>query len=115
MLTKKNKITDPGADREITLLIKQINKIDSSLVVFPDGDTAPSVKDRGPFKTNNTSPAAITDLDDGFPGQRVTIIAGDNNTSIVNGGNFRLTGDWNPSQYDVIDLVSVGTGWVEPR
>jgi hypothetical protein len=61
-----------------------------------DGDTTPSVDSgRTLLVTGNTSPTTITEFEDSVPGQMVTIVFRDNNTTVAQesgGGTIRLSG-----------------------
>lgn len=84
------------------------------VITIPDGDTTPDVQDGRVFKTANTSGAtAITDFDNAFDGQVITVIIGDANTSIADSGNFKLAGAFSPNADDVIQLVHSGGIWFE--
>jgi hypothetical protein len=115
MFEKRIIITDKNTDRLLTLLIQYLNRRNSDIIDFVDGDTTPSVKVGSKFKTNNSTAKTITQLDDGEDGQEVTIIAGDGNTTINTGGNFRLISNWTPVQNDAIRLIKSGSLWIEPR
>jgi hypothetical protein len=49
---------------------------------FVSNDATPSVAAGGTFKTNNTAPTTITNFDGGYDGQRITVVANDNNTTL---------------------------------
>lgn len=80
---------------------------------FTDGATTPSVKGRPTFFTQNTNPTSITNLLDGQIGQEVTIIFGDGNTTLVDGGHLLLAGNMVGTLNDSIKLISNGTDWFE--
>ncbi len=79
-------------------------------------DTTPSVKH---LKTltlpANTGATAITQLDDGRDGQKVTLFmsSSTNSSTITDGGNFALNGNWTPNTGDTITLVNAGNAWRE--
>jgi hypothetical protein len=83
-------------------------KVDAaSEASFAANDSTPSVSAFGieVFKTANTSPTTITDFDDGYTGQLITVIINDNNTTIdfsSSVSNLKGNGgvDWSPSQGD---------------
>jgi len=84
---------------------------------LPTG-TTPSVGDWGAmhhvYKTNNSSSTTITDFLNGYPGQRITIIAGDTYTTIAHGTNIKLRGAASKGPLagdDVIELVYDGAKW----
>ena len=86
---------------------------------FEDGDTTPNVAGRPKFETANSGATTITDFDNGWAGQEITIIAGDVNTTIqCNGTNIKLQGgneDFGPMAVDdTITLVYNSSDiWVE--
>jgi hypothetical protein len=55
-----------------------------------DLDTTPSVAGHDMMEVANSAPTVITNLDDGYIPQEVTLIFDDGNTTINNGGNFRM-------------------------
>jgi len=56
----------------------------------------------------------LTNLDDGQNGQVVTILSINNGTSITDGGNFVLAGNWAPDgKDDIITLRYNGVTWIE--
>lgn len=83
-------------------------------VSFNDSDQTPSVADERHFKTANTGATSITTFDDGTNGQRITIIAGDDNTTIVPGATLKLNAgsELLLSTYDVIEFILDSTIWV---
>jgi len=74
------------------------------------GDATPSIRRDRFFLCQKNG--AITDLDDGYPSQMVTLIA-DGYSSIADGGNFVLEGAWGPDDGDVITLFHDGLYWRE--
>ena len=81
-----------------------------SINTFTDGDTTPSVADGCAFKTANTSATTITNFDDGYEGQTITLHCNDNNTTID--GALTKTGMTIPLQSgDVLQFVRVGSNW----
>ena len=52
------------------------------IIDFTDADTTPSVKGYKNFRSGNSSDTTITNFDDGYPGKRIHMIAGDTNTFI---------------------------------
>ena len=82
---------------------------------IPDGDTSPSVNGSNVFKTNNSSTTSITTFDDGVAGQKITVIFGDSNTTIVHGSGIYLRdgADVTPSANTTMSFVYDGTSWYE--
>lgn len=79
-------------------------------------DATPSVAGISVLKFgDNTSPLAITNLDDGIEGQEVTlVVTGSANTpTIADSGNFNLSAAWAPGTGDTLKLVLVGSTWIE--
>ena len=113
MFEKRIIIADKNTERLFTRLVKYLNRNNSDIIDLVDADTTPSVKDGDKFRTNNTGATTITQLDDWEPDTVKTIIAGDGNTTIIAGGNFKLSANWTPAQYDSITLLSDGTYGIE--
>lgn len=113
MFEKRLIITDKNTDRLFTRLVKYLNRKNSDIINFVDGDTTPSVKAGDKFRTNNSVAKTITQFDDGENGQEIKIIAGDGNTTINNGGNFKLSANWTPAQYEALHLLYDGTYFIE--
>jgi len=66
-------------------------------MTIADGDATPSVAGGNVFTTSaNTGATEITDLDNPIAGQIVYLVGGSNTNSstITDGGNFYLTGNW---------------------
>lgn len=81
-------------------------------------DTTPTVWDTGILQIPaNTGAAAITQLDDAVKGQVVTILitSATNPSSITDGGNFALVGNWAPAAVNesITLFTADGTNWVE--
>lgn len=74
-----------------------------------------SVWDTSVLYLNYAGAQAITDLTSPMEGQVVTLIAGNGNATIANGGNFHLSANWTPTQYDTLTLVYSPTllAWIE--
>ena len=89
MTTRKThyvgQIQRPGGKPEnVQLFVEDLNPV-NLVSNFTAGDATPSVKtniNHLLYKTANTSPTTITDLDDGFIGQTVDVIIGDANTTV---------------------------------
>jgi hypothetical protein len=73
----------------------------------------PNVNGAEVFTLNNGSPTAVTNLVGGDEGQRVTLLALNANTSIVDGGLFTLTANWTPSSFDTLTLINFADSWFE--
>ena len=81
---------------------------------FAAGDATPSVAGGHVFKTANTGATTITMFDDGYTGQKITVIIGDANTTIdFTGTNLEGNAgvDWSPAQNDHLSAVFDGTNW----
>lgn len=89
--------------RQISDVLQKIDLYPNNYLEFTDGDTTPTVKGRSTFFTSNTSATTITDFDDGVKGQSITVIFGDNNTTI-DFTDTNLKGnagaDWSPGVND---------------
>jgi len=80
---------------------------------FSDADATPSVADHRHFKTANTGATSITTFDGGTNGQRITIIAGDANTTITPGATLECSAG-SPlllNSGDVIEFILDSTVW----
>lgn len=82
---------------------------------FTDSDTTPSVKGRKLFRCANTGATTITTFDDGVPGQEITIVFTNSNTTVTDGGNLLLAGaaNFTSSGDDTLSLAFDGTNWRE--
>ena len=81
---------------------------------FADADATPSVELGRKFKTANTGATTITDFDDGFAGQEITVIINDGNTTIdftASGLKGNAGADWSPASGDHMNCVYDGTDW----
>lgn len=58
---------------------------------FTDADTTPSVSNYGSFVADNTGATSITDFDDGFEGQEITIRTTNANTTFVHNASVLVT------------------------
>lgn len=86
------------------------------MIVFSDGDTTPSVANGiRVAKTANSTATNITTFDDGLSGQKITIIFGDSNTTIVHGSGIYLRGGTNvtPPINTTMSFVYDGSYWYE--
>lgn len=83
-------------------------------IIFSDGDVAPSVRDGNIFKTMNSSSTVIEGFKDGSPGQEITVIFGDSNTT-VDFTKTHLKGNhganWLPFKNDHMKCVCDGINW----
>ena len=83
-------------------------------VTFTAGDTTPSVYDSELFPTANTAATTITNFDDGYENQRITVVAGDTNTTFdFSSSSLKGNGgvDWTPVIGDHMTCVYDGTNW----
>jgi hypothetical protein len=80
--------------------------------VAADLDTTPSVAGLELLEFANTGATAITNLDDGVNGQRVTLIANPN-TTISDSGVFRLSSGWAGLGGDTLTLIHNFGNWFE--
>ncbi len=87
--------------------------IGSPFITFADGDPTPDVSDGNHFKTSNTLSTTITDFDGGAPGQEITIVFGDANTTVSDSGNIKLSGAFTSTADDTLKLLYDGTYWYE--
>ena len=80
--------------------------------MFTDQDSTPRVSRGNKLSTANTRATSIGELDDIYPGQEVTIVVGDANTTFVHtarggAGELRLSGarDWAAAATDTITFI----------
>ena len=81
-------------------------------ITFTAGDTTPSVYNSELFTTANTAATTITDFDDGYENQRITVIVGDGNTTFdFTSSSLKGNGgvDWSPSSGDHMTCVYDGS------
>ncbi len=89
--------------------------LEGAAVTFADADTSPTVVGSRLFKTANTGATSITTFDNGVAGQRIDIIFGDGNTTLVDGASLvlRTGGNYTPAATDTWTGVYDGTVWYE--
>lgn len=84
---------------------------------FANNDTTPSVLGHNHYLCANGHTAArnITMLDDGTSGQIVIIIGGNPTykTTIKDGTNMYLVGDWVEALHSTLTLIYYGGAWYE--
>jgi len=80
---------------------------------FADQDTTPSVALSNVFLVTNTVATTITDFDDGEEGQLLLLSFADANTTLTDGGNLLLEGNFVSTANSTILLLKVSTGWRE--
>lgn len=86
-------------------------------ITFDDDDLTPSVAAGNIFKTAASHSAAkdITMFDNGTNGQVIVIISSNpaNATTVKDGGNLLIKGDWVDAAEAILVLVFDGTNWSE--
>jgi hypothetical protein len=88
--------------------------VEGAVVAFANADTTPSVLGGRLFLTANAGATSITMFDDGYVGQEITVIFGDANTTLVDGGNLKLNGNFTtPAADSTWKGVFNGTNWHE--
>jgi hypothetical protein len=91
----------------------------SAFITFAAGDTTPSVARGFRFKTANTDNTLITQFDDGYIGQEITVYFADSKTKLGDAaasGMFRLQGavDHTYAVHDAASFIYIGGSvWVE--
>ena len=93
--------------------VRHFEAVGSSIQAFADGDTSPSVLGFSYFSTANSSGTTITTFDNGFPGQEITLIFSDANTTIAETGNIKLSAAFTSTADDTMKLIYDGTNWYE--
>jgi hypothetical protein len=61
----------------------------------------------------NSGATTITDFDDGVDGQVLYLSFSDANTTLTDGGNLLLSGDYTSAANSTLTLLRVATGWRE--
>ena len=94
-----------------------LNILDTALggiANLPTG-TTPTITAAPNWQTANVAPTAITNFIGGFPGQTIKLICGlsDTFTSLSFGTNISVISPWSCSSSSAIELVLVGTKWIE--
>lgn len=104
---------DATLNKTFTKLITQ----SAEIFTFANDDLTPSVATGNIFKTATGHGAAkdITMFDEGYNGQIITIISSNpaNATTIKDGGNLLIGGDWVDGAEKTLKLVFDGTNWYE--
>ena len=90
----------------------------AGVVTIDDGDTTPDIAGGWTFETDNSNPTTITNFTGGVGDRVITIIAGDDNTTIACNANIILEGagtvDFDMQTNDTLTLALRSTGiWVE--
>lgn len=84
---------------------------------FTSGDTTPSVRGGEVFIASNSAATTITNFDDAQPGQEITLLAGNANTTVQYNANIYLAGSVNFAMPDngVLRLLRnpANTAWYE--
>jgi len=87
------------------------------IATFPNDDTTPDVSGGNVFKTatGHSAPTNVTMFDGGTQGQVIIIISSNptNATTIVDGGNLHLNGNWVDGADKTLVLIFDGTDWYE--
>jgi hypothetical protein len=85
-------------------------------IAFSSGDTTPSVDGHGVFVTANAGATSVTTFDDAFAGQRIMLVAGDADTTIVHGSGITTNTGENKALVNgrIYNFYSFdGTTWIE--
>ena len=72
-----------------------IDALQNGVGTFTDGDTTPSVEGVRFWLTANTGATSVTTFDDGIPGQHITVLFNDADTTLVHGATLQLASDAN--------------------
>lgn len=75
--------------------------------------STPSVSEGGLFTTANTTATTITNFVDGHPGQEITVIFNDAQTTVQAGATIQLTSAFTSTPNDVLKLIYDGSKWRE--
>lgn len=91
-------------------------------ITFADGDTTPSVRQNSGvsnaryFAVTNTTPTSVTQFDDGFPGQQLTVRLNNNTTIVYGSGSIRTKGLVNivgASTNQLVGFIREANVWLE--
>jgi hypothetical protein len=109
-------LQEPGLRPRNVELVVDERRVEELAQTFTDQDATPSVLtgNNTVYTTANTVATTITDFDDGYVGQSITVIIGDGNTTV----DFTSSGlkgnagvDWSPASGDHMICVYDGTDW----
>jgi hypothetical protein len=79
---------------------------------FAQSDASPSVRQHNFFRAANAAPTTITLFDDGLPGQEISILCTNSNTTFFHNVLRHPGGtDITPSANDIITYVKPNTNW----
>lgn len=88
-----------------------------NVATFGNDDTTPSISGGNIFKTATGHAGAtnVTMFNDGVQGQIIVIISSNpaNATTIIDGGNLHLNGNWVDGADKTLTLIFDGTNWYE--
>lgn len=84
-----------------------------AIPTFTDNDATPSVLMYDKWIVTNSNPTTITTFHDGSPGQEISLIFTDNNTTIAETDNIKLGGAFSSTADDTMRLIYNGTNWYE--
>ena len=73
----------------------ELRRQQAGVLAVANGDTTPSVAGGSVLLTSNAAATSVTRFDDGRRGQRITLVFGDANTTLVHGPDLRLNGSAN--------------------
>lgn len=86
----------------------------TTIITFSANDTTPSVVGGNTFKfPAQPGAVSVTMFNDGVAGQKIDIIAGTTDTTIVDAGNLKMAGNFVCNTNDSLTLVFDGTDWTE--
>lgn len=86
----------------------------SWIFTLENNDTTPSVQHGEIFYVSNSGATTITQLDDADAGKHVYLTGTNSNTTLTDGTNFKLNGDWVSANQKQLHLFTPdGTTWFE--
>lgn len=98
-------------------MVVKNNTPEDGLINFVDGDTTPSVggKNSSIFAFNNSAATTVITFDDGTPGQKITVVAQNGNTTLQNSGSLitKNTVNRTLAPAEVCQFINDGTTWRE--
>lgn len=112
-MKKPNAGLTTGWDVYLNGNFDQLDTYLGGMNTLTQNSTTPSVAGAVNWKTNNTSPTAVTNFTGGFSGQVIRVFCQDTNMTMVSGTNLSLQTPFACTTTNSITLVLNGTVWTE--
>jgi hypothetical protein len=88
-------------------------RVSRTVLQLAPGASDPSVAGGDVFQVTNTLPTAVSNFRDGADGQLIILVFSDANTTVADGPDIRLRGDFSSKPDAVLILIRVGAAWFE--